>query len=70
MFVEELSSKLNFLICDKVSFVGTHANGARQQMLFVGALSLSPMHNGGISKNIGGLTEKGKNSCVDMTTIE
>ena len=70
MFVEELSSKLNVLIRDKVSFIGTHASGARQQMLFVGALLPFPMHNGGISKNMSGLTDKGTPRCVDMRKSE
>jgi len=40
-------SKLNSLIRDKISFVGalgqSHASGAWRQILFVGALSLSPI---------------------------
>jgi len=39
--VAEPSSKLIFLVRDKVSFVGAHASGTRRQILFVGAFKLS-----------------------------
>ena len=46
--MEQQKPKLSILIRDKISFMSMPAIGARQRILFVCAVSLSPVHNTGI----------------------